>query len=296
MLTNAVPGQYRKVSVATVDVPLTRAALTAHFLGREVYRHTQYVVARDGAGGTAVVEVTKPSTEPLFSPVTDVRVLALPEECAYVRSPDLDTGVPSALAAVARREAATARCVVVEGRYDHVNFILEPAAIRIRVGDVVPPHPAKLIDQAARVFEVAEHLAPVELAPEAVDLVDLARTKPTGHYLLPCRASGFRLDEAEVSFLDERPPRQDWTLIGCARSRRIHEWFYGELPAQTIEMCPRRLFSDDAGPILTKCCLLEDHNETDGQKLVVPWGASLALVGDALRDLATAADPTWSPA
>ncbi len=45
-MANLVPGQYRKVSVATVDVPLTAAALTSHFLGREVYRHTRFVVVR----------------------------------------------------------------------------------------------------------------------------------------------------------------------------------------------------------------------------------------------------------
>lgn len=296
MLTNAVPGQYRNVSVTTLDVALTPPALAEHFQGREVYRHTRFVVVRNASGDTALVEVKKSSASPLFSPVTDVRVLAMPDECVYVRAPEVDTGVPSALAAVARDQAGTARCVVVEGRYDHVNFLMDPDPIRLRVGDVVPPYPAKLVDQAARLLEVAEEMAPVELVPEVVDMADLARTRPAGHYLLPCRASGFHLDGADVSFLDERPRREDWTLIGCARSRQIHEWFYGGLPEQTIEMCPRRLFSDDGGPVLTKCCLLENHNEREGAKLVVPWGASLALVGDALRELATAADPAWSPA
>ena len=55
-MTNVVPGQYRNVSIATVDIPLTAGALTDHFLGREVYRHTRFVVARDSAGGTALVE------------------------------------------------------------------------------------------------------------------------------------------------------------------------------------------------------------------------------------------------
>ena len=295
-MTNAVPGQYRKVAVATIDVPLTGPALTEHFLGREAYRHTRFVVVRDRTGGTALVEVTKAPGGALFSPVVDVAVRALPADCAYVKAPEVDTGVPSALTAVARQRAAGSRCVVVEGRYDHVNFVLDPDPIRLRVADVVPPRPAKLVDQATRVLDLAEDLPPVELVPEVVDMVDMARAHPADRYLLPCRASGFHLDGAAVSFLDERPPRQNWTLIGCARSRAIHEWFYGDLPSDTVEMCPRKLFSGDGGPVLTKCCLLENHNEAEGTKLVVPWGASLALVGQALTDLATAADPAWAPA
>ena len=184
---------------------------------------------------------------------------------------------------------------MVQGRYDHVSFVLDPAPLRIRVADVVPPEPAKLVDQARRVLDLAEDLPPVELAPDVVDMADLARAHPASHYLLPCRASGFRLDGAAVSFLDERPPRADWTLVGCARSRAIHQWFYGDLP-QTVETCPRKLFPTSDGPLLTKCCLLENENMVDGDTVVVPWGASLALVGEALADVAKIAEPVWAPA
>lgn len=295
---NTVPGQYRKVSVARVDLPLTVEGLTGHFLGREVYRHTQFVVVRGRDGGTALVEVAKPATGELFAPVTAVTVRALPGECVYVVAPEIDTGVPSALAAVARANGAP-RCVVVKGRYDHVSFILDPAPVRLRVGDVMPPAPPKLIDQAQRVLDLAEDLPPVQLVPQVVDMADLARADgrvPAGHYLLPCRASGFHLDGAAVSFLDQRPPRADWTLIGCERSRAIHLWFYGDLPADTIETCPRKLFPPGGGPLLTKCCLLENDNLTDGDAVVVPWGASLALVREAVAGLARIGEPSWAPA
>jgi hypothetical protein len=299
-VANLVPGQYRKVSVATVDVPLTVEALTAHFLGREVYRHTRFVVVRAAGGGaTAVVEVDHPDDGSLFAPVKAIEVLALPAECADVVSPEVDTGIPSSLAAVAREQAPDARCVVVEGRYRHVSFILDPEPIRIRVGDVVPPAPAKLLDQARRVLEVAEHLPPVELVPEVVDLAALAawEAAPADLFLLPCKGSGFQREGAAVEFLDQRPERRPWTLVGCARSRAIHEWFYGDVP-DTVDTCPRRLFGrgSPAEPLLTKCCLLEDHNADEPGVAVVPWGASLDLVGRALAGLAAAADPTWAPA
>lgn len=291
-MTNVVPGQYRRVSVATVDVPLTGEALTGHFLGREAYRHTRFIVARAGAG-TALVRVTKAGDE-LFSPITGVEILALPDECAYVTAPEVDTAIPSALARVA---GDGKRCVVVEGRYHHVSFILDPAPVRIRVGDVVPPRPAKLFDQARRVLELAEDLPPIELVPDVVDLVDLARRHPAERYLVPCRGSGFTLEgPATIAFLDERPARQDWTLLGCERSRGIHEWFYGERPAEAVELCPRRLFPADGRPLLTKCCLLEDTNAGEGVTVAVPWGASLEQVKGALATIARAAEPAWAPA
>lgn len=293
-MSNLVPGQYRRVSVATVDGPLTAERLTDHFLGREAYRHTRFIVARAGRD-TALVRVAKADEGPLFSPITSVEVLALPEECAFVVAPEVDTGIPSALGQVAVTQAG--RCVVVEGRYHHVNFILDAAPIRIRVGDVVPPRPAKLFDQAGRVLELAEDLPPIELVADVVDLVDLAMAHPSERYLVPCRGSGFCVEgPATIAFLDERPAQADWTLLGCERSRGIHEWFYGERPKESVELCPRLLFPADGRPLLTKCCLLEDSIADQGVTVAVPWGASLEQVRQALAAIAKAAEPAWAPA
>src|SRR5262249_58180452 len=85
--------------------------------------------------------------------------------------------------------------------------------------------------------------------------------------------------DAVVSYLDELPPRADWTLVGCARSRAIHDWFYGD-PAAFVDMCPRQLARRAAAggplPVLTKCCLLEGKVVAEDEVVVVPWGASLA--------------------
>jgi hypothetical protein len=295
-VTNLVPGEYRQVSVARVDFPLRPDRLVAHFAGREVYRRTRFIVVRSGTD-TAVVEVGKRSTEELLSPATSVEVLASPDESVWLDLPDVDTGVPSELADAACRHAPGARCVVVEGRYRHVSFILEPSPLRVRVADVVPPVPGKLADQAARVLAVAEDLPPIQLVPDMVDLSELAGqwADRFDRFLLPCRGSGFSFPGRQVDFLDERPPRQEWVLFGCARSRALHRWFYGDLP-ETAELCPRLRSYPSGTPVLTKCCLLEDHSEVDGDAVVVPWGASLDLVREALETLATANHPSWSPA
>jgi hypothetical protein len=301
-VTNLVPGRYRDVAVATVEAPLTEEALRRHFLGREAYRRTRWVVARNGPAA-ALVEVTKAGGpgDPLFAPIVALRVLALPGECALVDAPEVDTGVPSQLARAARELAPGARCVVVQGRYRHVSFILDPAPVRVLVVELVPPSPPKLLDQARRVLETAEELPPIELVAATVDLSDLARGRPAGRYLLPCRGAGVALGGAELRFLDERPARQEWVLVGCARSRAIHRWFYGAEPEAAVELCPRRLAAGharDGGAVLAKCCLLEEDLEVEAQarRATVPWGASLELVRDALGRVAALAEPAWSPA
>ncbi|WP_425595347.1 DUF7714 family protein [Pseudonocardia thermophila] len=294
---NGVPERYRGVSVTTVprDVLRDPAALREHLLGRDAYRRTRFVVARaaPGKGPVALLQVHRADPAPLFSPVIDVGLIAGADECAYVVAPEADTAIPSALAAVAREHAPGARAVVVEGRYAHVSFIVDPRPVRIVVRDVVPPEPAKLADQARRVVEVLDDLAPVELVPQPVHLAELAGRRPAEHYLLPCRGSGGEVPGAQVSYLDEHPERADWTLLGCARSRQIHRHFYGDEPP-TVDFCPKAL--GGPGPVLTKCCLQEAHVETGPGWAAVPWGSSLRHVEEALRALVEQETPAWRPA
>ncbi len=187
---NLVPDQYREVSVATVDFPLVEDRLRAHFMGREVYRRTRFVVVRR-RGDTAVIAVTKASEDPLMTIVTGVEILALPASCRFLTLPEVDTAVPSSLAGAARQFGAGARCVVVQGRYQHISFIVDPSPLRVRVTEVVPPEPAKLLDQARRVLDLAEDLPPIELVADVVSLDDLMGRLPASrHLLLPCRGSG----------------------------------------------------------------------------------------------------------
>src|SRR5690606_23052632 len=184
---NLTPDRYREVTLAEVDVPLTEEALAGWFVGRDAYRRTRYIIVSRGPE-IAVVRVTKASEDPLFSPITSVEVLAGPDECRLVDAPQVDTAVPTQLADVARTSAAGVRGVVVRGRYGHVSFLLDPDPLRVRVVETVPPEPPKLVHQVQRLLDVADDLPPVEIEPELVDLHELAATRPSGHYLLPCRS------------------------------------------------------------------------------------------------------------
>lgn len=292
---NLVPNRYRGVSVASLppSVALDDESLRAYFLGREAYRRTRFVVARRGPE-TALLHVTRSSEMALFSAITGVDVLAGPDDCAYVVAPDADTGIPSSLADAALRLAPGKRAVAVQGRYAHVNVIVEPRPLRVVVREVVPPEPAKLLDQARRVLAVAEELPPIELVGELTDLASLAASLPAEHYLLPCRGSGGEVPGARVSYLDERPDRADWTLLGCTRSQQIHRHFYGG-DAPTADFCPKLRPPAPGERLLTKCCLQEEHVDSGDGWVSVPWGSSLEHVREALTRLVAQEEPVWAP-
>ncbi len=287
---NVVPGRYRGVAVSRADVPLDVVSLRDHFVGRPAYFKTRFLVVHN-AGGTAVAAVTKPDGDDLFSPITALRRLAGPADTAYVHAPDVDTAVPSELARAAREQAPASYAVVVQGLYEHVNFILGAEPLRVTVREVVPPRPAKLLDQASRLLRVREDLPPIELVPELLDLAELATDHPADGYLLPCRGCGFTAGDRPVSYLDEHPDRHPWLLLGCTRSQQIHQAFYGE-PAPSVSICPADRGDDDR-PVLSKCCLQDSDLQSRRGTVSVPWGSTLEQVSQALDRLVKG--PSWQP-
>jgi hypothetical protein len=263
---NFIARPYRGVSVQ--DAPgLDEGSLREWLIGRRVYRRTEFVVAACD-GRHAVVQVEHPVGDDILAPVSDLRVLAAPDEVAFVVDPAVDTGNATQMARVAR-----ARVTVVHGRFEHVNFIVEPAPVRVRVVEVVPPEPPKLLEMARSVLDYDEDLPPVELDFEPIDLRALDGD------MYPCRCAGLA-----GSFLDAGPPRPAEILVGCERSRQIHVALYGAEPRERVDFCPRVVAARE-GPTLIKCCLYERGVRREGETLVVPWGASLEEVREALWEL-----------
>jgi hypothetical protein len=287
---NLVPLPYRHVSVQPYHGSMTAEAIVTHLLGKDSYRRTRYVVLEQGET-CAVAAVSRESEEPLFSPITAVEVLALPDTCLLIEDETTDPGNPSSLAAKALDlDLGPEATLVVRGMYGHVNFIHQPNPLKIRVIEVTPPNPPKLMGLARQVLTYADDLPAIQLVPHYFEFRELARQAPEAQaFLIPCRASGLNF-EVPTYFLDERPERQNWTMIACERSRQFHSHFYGD-EAPRIEMCPRRLAQEDGGLTLLKCCLLEDHIEVDGNWAIVPWGANLTQVEQGLRALVSVMTP-----
>jgi len=281
---NFVCRPYRGVSVQHWTEPLEEGRVKEVLLSREAYRRTEFIVLRGDDGVTALVRIDCAAREALFNPITTVEWLAGPDDCTYVVRPDADTANATALAEVALSEGHRQVCVV-EGRYQHVNFIVRPCPVEVRLVDVVPPMPSRLLDLARQAVTIDEDLPPVRLVPELLEVHALAGGTPEGSYLLPCQGAGVDLP-GTVDYLDQRPSRADWTLVGCERSRQLHRWFYGDEPDHQVELCPDRLTPSAADACtLLRCCLLERGLRAEGRRAVVPWGANLAEVQAALRAL-----------
>src|SRR5260370_23016725 len=113
---------------------MTGEALAARLPTGGPYRRTDFIVLRGEESKHAVVAITRAESEPLFSPITSVEVLALPETCIYVERPAVDPANRSALAQT-RHELGIGPegTLLLKGMYDHVNFIYHPHPLVVRV-------------------------------------------------------------------------------------------------------------------------------------------------------------------
>ncbi len=285
------------LSIQEVDIPLDEGSIRSYLLNREVFFETEFVALRND-GKSALVAVRKEPIDALFSRVVDVRVLAGPEQVVGIKSADTDTSNVTALALAALSNSRPGiLAYLIEGRYNHVNFIWEPSLVQVTVRDVVPPEPPKLFTMVQQVVAFDPDLPPIDLVLDAVEIGSLAAEHPAQRYLLQCRGSGVDLG-VPTEFLDTHPPqRHDWLLIGCQLSRQMHQHFYGDEP-QCVDTCPlRRLDPPFTDIALAKCCLIGTGIDRTGHSAAVKWGASLAEIRQALRLLTGVADPgTADPA
>ena len=283
--SNYVPLPYRRVSYQPYSGPMYAKDIVAHLLSREVYRRTDIIVLHNEEAEFAVAAIQREEAESLFVRVEAVEILALPGECRFINSPETDPANRSSLAKLAYdHRIESDQTLIVQGTYDHINVIHRPAPLLLRIVEVTPPEPPKLYRMVEQVLSYAD-LPPICLQLERIDLRALCKQVKPEAYLVPCRSGGLDNLGAPVFFLDERPPeRQSWTLIGCERSLQFHRHYYHDEPPR-VEMCPRRLASPSGMSTLLKCCLLEFDIEVDGLTAIVPWGADLRMVEEALTQL-----------
>lgn len=289
---NFICRPYRALSVQ--EAPgVDEGYVYAFLLGRKAYRRTEYMLL-SADGDRALVRLSQVGDgSQLFQPVSDVEYLAGPDEIVFVRDESVDTGNATQMARAAARTGIEAPVYVVEGRFQHVNFIYRPNPVVVTVVEVVPPAPPKLLEMAEQVLGFDEELPPMSLEFVPIDLRELAARSEADHFLFPCRCAGLDLS-GSVDFLDVGPPLSTWTLVGCDRSNEIHQFLYGCEPDAWIQMCPREHTAERLGLTLFKCCLRERGIEerrsaAGGRQVHVPWGANLEEVREALHILAASA-------
>lgn len=281
-MENFVPLPYNRISVREVEFPLNETTIRSALLGKEAYFETDYVVFRRGAE-CAVAGLLKDRPAGLFALIRAVEIVALPDSCRWIEDFTVDTGNPSALAEKAHASGTgAADTLVVNGRYEHVNFIHRPRSKVLHVFDVSPPTPPRLVDLTQQVIAY-QNFPATRLAPHVKSILELTRHVRNKPLLFPCGVSEFKT-RSNAFYLDQRPARQDWVLAGCERSAAIHRRLYGE-DCPRIELCPRKLFSVDSGLAIMRCCMVEQRVELSDRVAVVPWGTDRSLIEQGCRAL-----------
>jgi len=280
-------------------------ALRDMTLDKKVYETTRYILVGNEKQGFAILEVEKKKFQKLYQKITSVKVLALGSESILIVDPDLDVLNPSQLVpfAIQTYKRSGKKAVIVSGKYSHVNFVLikgEPQLDKIMIIDAVPPRPGKLISMVKDAMKVGLINRAVDIEIREINLVELsrkARDKGAEVVIFPCESSGITAQSVgtEIFFLDREvlpvfKTHKKLGLVGCDVSLEALRHLLGrDFDRSRIifeQMCPKQAVSNEL-PFMTKCCKLREGYEPviEGRKtgVVVPWGARLREVADALN-------------
>lgn len=281
VLSPMLPGHCKDVAVKDVEFPLTREDIAREIIGKKAYTRCDHYVLRNGAA-LAVVRISKAEGKELFRPIIEHEVIALPESTVFVRDLSVDVLNAPAMAVMARKFPG--KTVVVEGQFNHISFVPPGGILDLDVLDVVPPSPSKLSVLVSRALESGMVDLPVVPSFKEVDLNELVTQVSTEAVLFPCESSGLS-SKKPMHFLDQVPPiDREITLIGCDLSARIYRSLYRrEVPR--IEMCPQELAPADGRKRLVKCCKVRNGFQIKDGLAIVPWGATVQEVADAITAL-----------
>jgi hypothetical protein len=127
---------------------------------------------------------------------------------------------------------------------------------------------------------------------ELINILDLVKEAKADVVLLPCRSSydgtADKVGKRKQYFLDQAPELSEKqikssVLVGCSLSARIFEEIYGSKP-NLANICAREFMkAKDGIPTISRCCKIKKEVDVDGDLILVPWGANVCEVAEALR-------------
>lgn len=279
-----LPEHCKDVAVKEVSFELTEENISENVKGKRAYTRCEYYVLRNG-GDTAVVGITKADGVELFRPIVSHEIVSMPKDTIYLQDEEVNVINQPAMAEVSQHYPD--KTVVVEGKFGHVSFTSPGTILKLDVLDVVPPYPSKLSSLVKTALDSGMIDLPIAAEYSDIDINRLAETVQYGSILFPCRASGLHSDKKDY-YLDQLPEiKEKCTLIGCELSERIYRSIYNE-KIERVEMCPRKLAPNDSKKRIVKCCKIKNGYKIDGSLAIVPWGATVKEVIDAVNDLFSA--------
>jgi hypothetical protein len=281
------PKHCKEVSVKRVAFPLNKEGILENLINKPAYKKTSFIILNN-ENDWAVVRIKKPGPKDLFSKITDIEIISLPETTKYTEDENIDVLSPTWMAEKA--DELDCETLVVKGKFEHISFIHNEKIVPLRVIEVLPPEPAKLVEMVRSVLYSGNVSKPVKIVPNIIDLREVERDFDTQNIVFPCNASGLT-SNMKTFYLDERPDFADEelssiTLVGCDLSLRIFKTLYGKEP-DFYNFCPKKkaLEMQQEYPVITKCCEVKEGHEHIGNMVIVPWGSTQREVEDALNEL-----------
>jgi hypothetical protein len=280
------PEHCKEVSLKKVSFPLNEDEILENLIGKSGYKKTKFMVLNNEEDW-AVVSIKKPQAKSLFSKIEGVEVISLPDSTQYIEDPEIDVLSPTKMAEKA--EEIGAKTLIIKGKFEHVSFIHDEIPQPVRILEVIPPEPPKLVELVKKALYSGNVNKPVKIVPDILDLRKMSEKCKNQIIVFPCNASGLE-SEKEFYYLDERPDfseeKKKICLIGCDLSLRIFKTIYGFEP-EFYNFCPKKraLERQVNFPSIAKCCGVKSGHELIKNVAIVPWGATSKEVEDALNDI-----------
>ncbi len=279
-----LPEHCKDVAVKEVPFELTEENISECIKGKSAYTRCEYYVLRNGSD-VAVVSITKADGVELFRQIISHEIISMPENTIYIKDEEVNVINQPAMAEISQQYPD--KTVVVEGKFGHVSFTSPGGILNLDVLDVVPPHPSKLSSLVKTALDSGMIDLPIVAEYSDIDINRLAEDVKNNAVLFPCKASGLQSSKKDY-YLDQLPEiAEKCTLIGCELSERIYRSIYHE-KIERVEMCPRKLAPNDNKKRIIKCCKIKNGYKIDGNLAMVPWGATVKEVIDAVNALFSA--------
>lgn len=282
-----IPRHCADVGILQTNVPLTEESLRREFLHQKSYARTKFYAVNNGSDW-AVVQVFKRPSKNLMQTIDSIKILSLPDRTRFLHMPDLDV---LQIGQLLRMQAKHPKdLLIIQGRFDHVSFVDVRLPARIAVVDVVPPRPSKLLSAIKNML--GDSASALEIEVTLIDIEKIADSSKAERLMLPCQSTYsdlLRRTTKQIHFLDTAPALTEKNsrgieLIGCSLSRRIFEELYGFEPS-FLSICPREPIwrKHDELPTISRCCKVKSGVEVDGKWIMIPWGADICEIGEAVR-------------
>ncbi|UCE36308.1 MAG: hypothetical protein JSW00_12320 [Thermoplasmata archaeon] len=280
------PDHCKEVSLKRVLFPLTKDKIEENLINKSAYKKTKFMVLNNG-NDWAVVSIQKPEGKTLFSKIENIEIISLPDSTKYVEDPKIDVLSPTKM--LEKAEEMGTKTLVIKGKFEHISFIHEEKMQPVRVLEVVPPEPPKLVELVKKVLYSGNVNKPVKIVPDILDLSEIAQKSGKKKIIFPCHSSGLKGD-GDSLYLDQSPEihedSDELVLIGCDLSLKIFKTLYKKEP-EFYNFCPKKKILEQSQniPTITKCCEQKEGHERVENVAIVPWGATAKEVEEALLDI-----------